>query len=127
MAQCKFIKRSHRKICAGDLDTEITLENRDIVPPLAGEVDFEEDFTNSVPVFSKVETTIGKTVFDGVNTDTVITHKITIRFDSTVTTETWILLNGNRINIVQTENLEQRNEWLFLLCTDRGATQASKA
>lgn len=127
MAQCKFVKRSHRKICAGDLDLEITLENRDIVPPLAGEVDFDENFSNSIVVFSKIETAIGKTVFDGVDTDVIVTHKITVRFDSTITTETWILLNGNRLNILRTENFEQRNEWLLMFCTDRGITQASKA
>jgi len=127
MPSCKFIKRKHRKICVGDLDTLIKLQGRQIVSPVFGEVDFNEDFQDTSEVWALVETQSGKTIFDGINADVNITHKITIRFDPLVTAETWIELNSIKIDIVLTENLEARDEWLLLLCTLRGIGEAAKA
>ena len=122
MPRCTKIRRKKRKICIGDLDTEIILQNRVLTEPLFDSVDFDETFSATATVLAMVNTVSGKTFFDGVNTDINITHKIGIRFDATVTAETWIELNGNRLDILQTENLEGRGEWLILTCVDRGST-----
>ncbi len=126
MPRCEFIKRAHRKVCIGDLDTLIKLQRRDIVPPVFEDVDFDEDFQDDSDIWAKVDTQIGKTIFDGINTDIKITHKITIRFDPTVTSETWIEIGSIKFDIVLTENFEERDEWLHLFCTIRGLGESAK-
>ena len=130
MPKCQFLRRKHRKVCIGDLNTLITLQTRDIVAPIFNEVDFDENFQDfSVPeVWALVETATGKAVFDGVDTDINITHMIIIRFDATVTSETWVELDdGRRLDIQFTEDLEERHEWLMMFCTLRGVGEAAKA
>lgn len=127
MPKCEFIKRPHRKVCLGDLDTMIKLQSRDIVSPVFDDVDFDEDFQDIAEVWAKVDTNIGNAVFDGVDTDINITHEITIRFDPTVTSETWIEIGARKLDIVLTENFESRDEWLLMFCTDRGLGEAAKA
>ena len=130
MPKCKFIKRKHRKVCIGDLDTLITLQTRDIVAPVFDEVDFDEDFQDfpTAQVWALVETATGKAVFDGIDTDVNITHIITIRYDVNVTSETWIDFDdGRKLDIQFTEDLEERHEWLMLFCTLRGVGEAAKA
>lgn len=127
MPSCQFIKRKHRKICIGDLDTLIKLQSRDIVSPVFGDVDFDEDFQDTSEVWALIKTQTGKTVFDGVDTDFNITHGMTIRFDPSVTTETWVELDSRKFDIMMLENLEERNEFLLLFCTVRGVGEAAKA
>lgn len=127
MPSCQFIKRKHRKICIGDLNSLILLQSRHIVAPVFDDVDFDEDFQDTSEVWAKIDTQIGKTVFDGVDTDINVTHKITIRFDPSVTTETWVEFASRKFDIMLTENLEERDEWLLLFCTVRGVGEAAKA
>jgi len=127
VAKCVFLRRKHRKVCIGDLDNLIKLQNRSIEAPLFEEVDFDEDFQDHAEVWAKIETAAGKVVFDGVDTDVNVTHLITIRYDAAVTSETWIEFEGRRIDIVAVEDLEERHEWMLLLCNHRGVGEASKA
>lgn len=129
MSRCIRIKRKNRKVCLGDLDTLITLENRAIQAPDFDTVDFDEEFTpTNDPVWALLETVTGKTFFDGVSTEQDITDWIYIRFDETVTAETWVKLdNGSRLDILRVNNLDRRSEFMLLECTDRGTKEASKA
>ncbi len=129
MSKCKFIKRKRRNICIGDLDTLITLENRNIQAPDFNTVDFDEVFTEAVPdVWAMIETVRGKTFFDGVNTEKEITHLIYIMFDSTVTAETWVKFSdGRRLDILDVENLDERSDFMLLHCQDLGTKEAGKA
>lgn len=122
MSKCVRIKKKKRKICIGDLRDLITLQNRSIQPPEFGEVDYVENFNDTGTVFSLINTVSGTTYFDGVNTETPITHEIYIRFDPTVTAETWVEFDGKRIDILSVEHLDERKEWLKLICNDRGLT-----
>jgi len=75
-----------------------------------------------------VKTINGRVLFNGVDTDEALTHEITIRYDSTVTAETWVELgDSTRLDIIDTQDLEERNEYLVLLCNARGTQEASKA
>ena len=103
------------------MSTEIILQNRVLTEPVFGSVDFDEVFTASATVWATVNTVSGKTFFDGVNTDINITHEIFIRYDSTVTAETWVELNGNRLDILRVEDFDGRNEYMKLICVDRGS------
>ena len=129
MPQCKQLKRKHRKPCIGDMDTIVKLMDRNITPPAFGDPDFDETFDKDNNVWAKVDTVSGKTVFDGVSKDVNISHIITINYDVSVTDETWIELDGKRLDILFSENLEERDEFLALTCTQRGSKvhEATKA
>ena len=128
MPQCIRIKRRHRKQCVGDLKDELFIRDRAIVPPVAGDPDFDESFTANVTIWAGINTVTGKTFFDGVNGDVNITHVIYIRWDSTVNAESWVeLLDGTRLRILAIENLEERNEFLKLTCTERGLNTVAAA
>lgn len=106
---------------------QITLQNRDIQAPDFGTVDFDEDFSNDNVVDAIVKTERGKTLFDGVNTDTPITHRICIEYLAGVTAETWILLSGGRrLDIIDVENCCEKDEVLILRCRETGTAEASK-
>ncbi len=105
----------------------ITLQDRDIQAPDFGTPDFDLDFTNDTLVTAIVQTERGKTLFDGVATDTPITHKFIIEYLAGVTSETWVLFDGRRFDIVDVENNAEKNECLILRCTERGVGEAAKA
>ncbi len=121
MPVCTKIRKKKRELCIGDMRDEIILQNRAIQPPVFGTPDFTENFTNIDTVWSLVNTVNGKTFFDGVGTETPITHEIFIRYDVTVTAETWVQFDSNRIDILAVENLDGRKDFMALTCTDRGA------
>lgn len=129
MPVCRKKRIPRRQTCLGDKNHRITLEDRNIQAPEAGSVDFAEKFDSTIPVWASIETPRGKTFFDGVSTDISITHMIGINFDPTVAAnKTWIKLeSGNRLRILDAENLDNRSEETMLTCTDRGAKVASQA
>jgi head-tail adaptor len=105
----------------------ITLQNRDIIAPFFGSADFDEDFTGDQDVQGIIKTIRGKTFFDGVSTETPITHEICINYLPGVTAETWILFKGRRIDILSVENCCEKDEVLILTCTEKGTGEAAKA
>ena len=133
MPICQKIKRKHRKVAIGDLSELITLQNRNIVEPLFGEPDFDEEFSGDLEVWAAVTTVNGKTFFDNVGTEgglqSDISHELFIKYESTVTAETWVILGLNRLDILKVEDLDGRNEFMRLTCIDRGliAQEATKA
>jgi len=120
MPRCIKLKRRKRQVCLGDLSTLITLQDRAITPPESG-VDASETFTDACPdVWAKLETGRGQTIFDDTDTEQDVTHVFTIRFIKGITSETWVKFNNQRFDILNVEDLEERNEWLILRCTNRG-------
>ncbi len=121
MGQRKVIRRPRRVLCVGDLDTRVILHKRSLEEPGFGETDFKEDFKALQEVWAKVRTTSGKAFFSGAHVDVSVTHEISIRYRADVSSETWIeLLDGRLLDVVDVENLEERNEWLVMPCTERG-------
>lgn len=124
MSSCQRIRKKHRRVCVGDMKDPIQLQNRDIVAPVFNTVDFNENFEPIDPLvpdtLSLIETVTGKVFFDGVNTETTVTHIIYIPYQQAVTAETWIIFENRRIDILQVEDLEERHEFLKLTCTERG-------
>lgn len=124
MTVCVRVGGRKRRLCAGDLDRQITLQNRDIAAPIWGSADFDERFSGDTVVWAKIDTVTGKTFFDGVSQrDSTVTHEIYIRYLAGITSETWISYDSRRIDILAVENLEERNEWLKLTCTDKGVSK----
>jgi len=120
MPVCSYKKRKNRKICIGDLDTEITIDSRDITPPSGYSVDFVETFTGTVVAWALIETVSGKSIFDSTNIERTLTHNIYIRFITGLTAENWIVLKGQRVDIIEVEDYENRSEFMVLKCNDRG-------
>ena len=105
----------------------ITLQNRDIVPPIFGSSNFDENFSNDQNVQAIIKTVLGKTFFDGVNTETNITHEIRIKYLAGVTAETWILFNSKRFDILSVTNCCEDDRILILTCCEKGTGEAAKA
>jgi hypothetical protein len=111
----------------------ITLQNRDIAAPLFGTPDFDLDFTNDISRPAIVKTISGKTFFDGVSVERLITHEFCLEYESgvidddTVTAETWVLFKGKRIDVLAVENCCEKNEVLILTCSMVGIGEAAKA
>lgn len=133
MAQCTKIRKKKRQYCVGDLRDTIDLLDRNITAPTEfSSVDYDEEFQTTIPgagLPAAINTVTGKTFFDGVNTETPITHTVGIRFQENVTAENWVLFDSRRLDILKVENLDERSLWLELTCVDRGLAtkEASKA
>ena len=121
MPKCISIRKKKQKVCLGDMKDQITLQDRDIKGITDIDVDFTEQFTEAAVVWSMIETVQGTTTFDASNTEIVITHKIYVRFDPTITSETWIELESRKFDIVTVTNLDERKEFQLLLCRERGS------
>ncbi len=119
MPKCVKLKRKKRQVCIGDLDTVIVLQSRAITPPTTN-VDFAESFTGLATVWARMGTGRGKTSFDDSEIEVDITHEFTIRFLAGVTSETWVLFENRRFDIIDVEDLEERHEWMILRCALRG-------
>lgn len=104
----------------------ITLQNRAISSPEFGTPDFDEAFTSTDDVQAILQTQRGKVLFDGVSTDERITHKICIEYLAGVTSETWILFDGRRFDILDVENCGEQDICLILRCNERGTGAAAK-
>lgn len=132
MARCKKIRADRRRVCIAGLDRLITLQDRNIQTPSGGSADYTEAFSSfgggvsAVEVWAMIKTLpAGSYVFDGVNTDRSITHEFYIRHIDNITAETWILYEGDRYDIVHTENLDQRDEFIKLSANIRGSSAKS--
>jgi hypothetical protein len=104
----------------------VTLQNRDIQVPDFGSPDFDEAFSGDTDVQAIINTQRGKVLFDGVATDNPITHKICIKYLPGITSETWILYEGRRFDILDIENCGEQDKCLVLRCTERGVGEAAK-
>jgi len=107
--------------------TEVTLQNRAIVPPDFDAIDFDQSFSDDATVQAIINTQRGTTLFDGVATDTPVTHKICIEYIPGVTAETWILFGSRRFDILDVENCGEQDKCLVLRCTERGTKKAAEA
>ena len=105
----------------------ITLQNRDIQPPDFGSSDYDEDFTNDRVVLGIINTSRGKTMFDGVSNNRLVTQIIFIAFIPNITAETWVLFKGRRFDVLDVENCCERDDVLKLSCSERGIGNAAKS
>lgn len=120
MPACEKIRRKSRKICIGDMRDMIQVQTRTIKSPVDGAFDFTEEFNDSLDIWALVETQSGVEVFDGANIKGVVTHLFYIRFMEGFTFEKWITFKGQKFNIIDVQNLEERDEFYLLRCSLRG-------
>jgi head-tail adaptor len=123
------ISGKRRKVNIGDMFSVIAIQNRNIKPSSTDHeyyLDFTEKDTNGGAVsvangetWANIETVEGVTVFDSTGVEQAISHIFRIRY-LPITTEQWVLWEGNRYNIVTIENYDQRSEFLRLNCIFKG-------
>jgi len=103
------------------MDKLITLKGRNITPPSGDSVDYSETFDPGSEEWAAVQTmSRGPILFDRTNIARQITHLFMIRYRDDVTSEVWVEYENVNYDILSAENLEQRNEYLFLYCVIRG-------
>ena len=112
--------RKLRKQSIGDMREVISLEERSLTAPDFASAVASETYDKILDVWAKVETRSGIEMFNGVNTReegvAIYTHQFTIRYRDDVTSQTRIRYKDNLYKIIDSENLEERSEYLLLRC-----------
>ncbi len=121
MTQCVNIQRKKRDVCIGDMDNLIDIDTRNIDSAIDDDLEFDDSFTAThVNVAALIETVKGITVFDSANIERVVTHWFYIRFIPGVDINQWILFDSRLFDTLNTENLDERKDFLLLQCSERG-------
>jgi head-tail adaptor len=106
---------------------DIIIHNRSIVAPVFGSVDYSERFDPVDTVKAIIKTSRGKTLFDGVSVDRVITHEFCLAYIAGVSAESWIEYDSRLFDILDVENCGENNTCLKLRCNERGTGEAAQA
>ena len=116
-------KRRHRKQAVGDLRDLVTVHATSIAPRRGGVT--VKVFTPIGPrILMKVETlSQNKHGFNDVNIEELPTHKFTTRWRTDITAEHFLEFKGYRYEILDTEDLEGRGEYLVMKCRQTGAVE----
>lgn len=118
---CKYIRDKKRRICTGDLNRKIKIQVRALETPEEDGVDFSETFIDHKTVWAMLKTTRGSQLFDGVALENPYTHEFYIRYICNVSFENWVEYCQDKYDIVDTEVLDERNEFIVLRCKKRGS------
>jgi head-tail adaptor len=119
MTTCETIRMKHRRLCAGDLDRKIILKSRTLTTPQDSE-DFEQVMATVKTVWAGLSSTKGKQMFGTTNMDNGPSHVFYVRWFAGLTAEYWVEYKGENYNIIDVENLDERDEWAALYCNVRG-------
>lgn len=119
MPNCTKIRRKHRKVCLGDLDTQIAIKTR--ATELKNGIPVAGFITYSQP-WALWETVRGLKVFDDTDAEVNVTDRAIVAYDPALTVEFFVELDGVNYRIISAEDYDKRNEWTELLLTSRGIT-----
>lgn len=120
MPQCIKTQRKDLKICSGDMDKSIMVFVRKLLSPSGDGVDVGENFVEQRNMMAMLETVNGETIFDKTNTERIVTHKFTVRYQPDITFENYIVYSGKNYQILSVENQNERNKFYVINATDRG-------
>lgn len=125
MAECVKIRTKHRKPCIGEMRWRIDIYNPTITPPnLTDEVDYTVTIEPEATVWATVKTLPNVSFFDDMNVEQVVSHEFIIRYREGISREKNIRYpsgTGQYYNIVYSENLENRNEFILMRCNLKGS------
>lgn len=79
------------------------------------------DFKKKIVVWASIETVVGVVIFDSVNMDRTISHKMVIRYLPFLTAEYWIWYESKYYDIVKIENWGEEKRYQTLHCNVRGS------
>lgn len=100
----------------GDLRERVTIQSFSEAPD--GGHSLTPTYTDLATVWAKVEDLDGIKKFNAIQIDPLLTHRITIRYRSDVTSEHWILLGTRRFRIRNVANRHERERFLVLECEE---------
>lgn len=102
----------------GELDKRVLVRKRVDVP--AADFGTEPEYPVSFRAWAKVVQTSATTYKETAQTDNVITHYITIRWRSGITTDFEVVLNDLVYRIKRARDLNSKRRYLLLECTELG-------
>lgn len=126
MAVCKRIRNVRNKVCSGDLDTPISLQRRELLPPAPGELEGRESFTDIIsPLWSFARTVSGVSRFSRVNINENATHLWYVRYDPAILTEletgnNFISYNNRLFRILEVTNDNETDATLIIQTRETG-------
>lgn len=126
MVSCVSIKGKKRKICAGDLNSRIGVFERSLEGNVTRSLQYDANFLGGDTVSAMILTRSGSQIIDGVAITTKPTHDFYIRYRSDITDSShWIIYKGVIYDIIEIENLEERDEFLRIRCIKKGTNIAA--
>ena len=120
MPQLIYKQRKYVMPNLGDMIHRITIYDREIKTQVQGNIDYTLDFSKMITVWASIESVVGIVVFDSVNMDRTISHKMLIRYLPFITQEHWIEFKGKYYDIVNVEDLNEEKRFQVLRCNLRG-------
>jgi SPP1 family predicted phage head-tail adaptor len=105
----------------GDMTHRVAIYDRSIKAPTDDTGNYSLDFKKKIVVWASIETVVGVVIFDSVNMDKTITHKLLIRYLPFVTQEYWVSYKNNYYDIVKVEDLNEEKRFQILHCNLRGS------
>lgn len=107
----------------GELDKRVQLRKRVDVP--AADFGTEAEYPVSGPAWAKIVQTSATTYQETAQTDNVITHYITIRWRSGITSDFEVVQGDLVYRVKRARDLNSKRRFLLLECTELGAEPAS--
>lgn len=121
MPQLIYKPRKYKMPCLGDMIHRIEIYDRTIRVPIDDTGNYGLDFKKKIIVWCSIESVVGIVVFDSVNMDKTISHKMVIRHLPFLTQEHWIWYKSKYYDIIKIENLNEENRFQMLYCNVRGS------
>ena len=124
--RCEKVVIKRRRVCYGDLNRQVILHTRSIVPPdTPDDYDYDEEFTAPVTIWAAIQTVTGLQsagieIFDGVNLLGLASHTFFIKFKSGLTSESFLEYKTEYYKILRIENLDENDEYMALYTAKRG-------
>lgn len=109
----------------GELDKRVLLRKRVDVP--AADLGTRPDYPVSFPVWAKVVQTSATTYQETAQTDNAITHYITVRWRSGITSDFEVVQGDQVYRVKRARDLNSKRRYLLLECTELGTEPATTA
>ena len=107
--------------CIGEMTFKIEIRERSWDEPSSLEGFSKIEHRSPYPTNAKIMPSRGKAIFDGTNWVNQTTHKIYIRTPSFEITTNHVVHYNNRVfEIMETENIEELNRFMWLYCKEVG-------
>lgn len=120
MPQLLYKPRKYVMPCLGDMIHRIDIYDREIKSPIDDTGNYGLDFKKKITIWCSIETINGLTLFDSVNIERIVSHKMMIRYLSFLTQEYWIWYKSNYYDIIKIEDLNEEKRYQILYCNIRG-------
>ena len=100
----------------GPLRKQVTLRIKGISTDVYGQP--EEEFTTYATVWAQIDPATGQEIMNAQQQQGEITHKVKIRYNSSVVITDRVYFGTRILEIVFIRNVQERNHWQELLCKE---------